>query len=49
MHNLTPTQIDELLKLIANGVKSYRNGNGGFSEAQIIMSWMQQNAPEYLK
>jgi hypothetical protein len=48
MHNLTPTQIDELLKLVANGVKAYHTGNA-VTQAQALINWMQTNAPDYLK
>jgi hypothetical protein len=47
MHNLTPTQIDELLKLVANGVKAYHTGNA-VTQAQALINWMQTNAPDYL-
>jgi len=49
MHNLTPTQVDELLKLLATGIDSFRRGHAGFPEAQVIINWMQRNAPDYLK
>lgn len=48
MHNLTPTQIDELLKLVADGIKVYQSGYPAIQQAQALINWMQTNAPDYL-
>jgi hypothetical protein len=43
MHNLTQTQVDELLRLVAAAVKGYDN-----SRALAIVQWMRENAQSYL-
>jgi len=47
MHNLSPSQVHELLQMLAIGIKDYRLGNP-VQDIDKVIRWMAQNAPEYL-
>jgi hypothetical protein len=48
MVNLTPEQIEELLQLIATGLKAHVQTGNATSHADLILAWMKNNAPAYL-